>query len=989
MNPFPRILDVDWPNRLTCAALDVAVVAIVVFCICALLRKRSARVRALLWLLVPVKGLAALLTGSAIVLGLPSIDTQPAQTIWAAHAEPLVTIDSAPPPAATAPVQAGAIADKPVGGTSATVEDVFEGSLSVGNVLALAWILGMAVLAALSVRDRIRGMRLVRRSTPGLPAWRAIVDRHAAAFRVRAPKIRRTHEIESPALVGVLRPVILIPHWMDADAGLEWAIRHELMHVAMRDPWAAFVRELGRIAFFFHPAVWYAGQKWEEAAELACDRALVRTANESIDYADRLHSLARRICHRHDVTLAHGLFAARSRVGKRIEALLDGRAGRARLSRWTAAAVGLLFAATLAAGSGTVLFSDFVFRGTVSDPEGKPVAGAIVVASLYSQTQQGVVEIARTQTDAGGRFELGYDRADMPPEPYGREAWKNVALSAHASKFGPDWVIQGDLESLEGIALRLAPDFALEGRLVDEDGQPLRGASLRVAGIRAGANGSLDAWLASLADSGPSKLVTKSLPMPEEQAPSAITDDNGAFVLKGVGAERICWFWYKGGDAALGRAWMATRVFDRKLTDKIERRKMEPVHPAGSTVVAERTRPVEGVVVDAVSGEPLAGVDVYSQVVHGIIDQRHELRAVTDGKGRFRLLGMPRGGGNELAIVPRSEEPYFMRDFRVPDPKGPEPIDLRIPLNKGVWITGVVVDGTTGKPGRGNVTYHPHLFNPLVLQIDQFKDRRTDGYAGLYRTAADGTFRIPALPGRGLVGVEVSGGPYRQGAGYEAKWEGAFVSDGSVHEPGPAWPTAMALLEIAPDARSVEVKLTLEAGTTRALTVLDAAGQRVTNYEARRTGWSNVNVRNPGDGTFEALNLAPGEKRLVQLRLPDNSAGLVARLCAGDTEPTLTLQKSATIKGSLIDQDGVPLNSRELQLYILPEQVPAGVRAATDASGTFQIDGVLPGCDYRLLVSPIVDPGMRMRMGMATVANPLAVRPGETVDLGKKTVKQQ
>ena len=45
MNAFPSILDVDWPNRLLCASLDMAVVAIVVFCLCGLLRKRSARVR--------------------------------------------------------------------------------------------------------------------------------------------------------------------------------------------------------------------------------------------------------------------------------------------------------------------------------------------------------------------------------------------------------------------------------------------------------------------------------------------------------------------------------------------------------------------------------------------------------------------------------------------------------------------------------------------------------------------------------------------------------------------------------------------------------------------------------------------------------------------------------------------------------------------------------------------------------------------------------
>ena len=50
------------------ASADMLVVAALVWTVCRLARPRSARVRALLWLFVPVKGLFALLIGSTFVV---------------------------------------------------------------------------------------------------------------------------------------------------------------------------------------------------------------------------------------------------------------------------------------------------------------------------------------------------------------------------------------------------------------------------------------------------------------------------------------------------------------------------------------------------------------------------------------------------------------------------------------------------------------------------------------------------------------------------------------------------------------------------------------------------------------------------------------------------------------------------------------------------------------------------------------------------------
>ncbi|HEX6813638.1 MAG TPA: M56 family metallopeptidase [Planctomycetota bacterium] len=995
MSPFTNLFEV-LPSRLGFAAIDMLAVACMVWVICCVLRPRSARVRSLLWLLVPLKGFATLLVGSPFVLG-PAPWSSANESPAPVHASAEATFRAAPaeraplaPVAAftTSPTAAPAAAAATP--AAANVPPEATPGFEVGTLLSSLWLLGVAMLAARSVRDRFRGARLVRRSEPGQPAWRRLVAQYAAVLGVRPPEILRTSSLASPALVGVLRPVILIPDWMDSHATVAWAIRHELMHAAMRDPWAALVHELGRIVFFFHPVAWIARRQWEAAAELACDRALVHDENECLEYADRLHTLAARLQPR--PMLAHGLFAARSRVGKRIEALLTLPAGPARVSRRAGLAITTLFAATLAAGVGTVP-ADFVFTGTVLDGDGKPLAGAAVAASVFDRYQAAVVELATTQTDAGGRFSLGYDHADLPFDPDRTELWQSVLLCAYAARHGPDWVLQKDLARLDGVELRLPRDFALKGRLLDEDGQPMRGVQLRAVSIQTTKEGSLDAWRATLGQGGSVQALSKRIYLlPAARAPVAVTDGNGAFELTGVGAECIYGLQYLGGDAALGRMSMVTSQIDPEQLAKIVR-PMEAVHAPGSNVVVERTRPIDGVVVDAVTGAPIASADVYSQVLNGMFDRSRQLRTRTDAEGRFRLLGMRRGTSNQLVVAARGDEPYFLREVKVPDPPGLDPVELRIPLHKGVWITGKAVDGATGKPVRGQVTYHPHLFNPLVLQIDQFKDRTIDGFEGAFRAAADGTFRIPGLPGRGLVGIEAFA-HYRMGVGYDPKWEerkeGArapqtfFLTDGSPHEPGPKWPHAMALIEIAEGNAPAPVTLTLDPGQTVRVTVLDAAGQRTSDYEVKPTGWSNRNVHKAEDGTLELLCLAPDEQRLIDVRRPDDSAGVIARLGPAQQTATVHMQPSATIRGTLLDADGVPLVENEVLLYLLPERVPVRGRVKTDAKGQFRMPAP-PASQYQLLVSRPVSREELMAMrtpGFYTVANTQALEPGQSLDLG-------
>ena len=175
---------------------------------------------------------------------------------------------------------------------------------------------------------------------------------------------------------------------------------------------------------------------------------------------------------------------------------------------------------------------------------------------------------------------------------------------------------------------------------------------------------------------------------------------------------------------------------------------------------------------DAKTNQPLAGVELVSDhfagaIMHGIRD----LKTTTDGQGRFRLVGLPKGQGNALMSVPNDDQPYFMQEVAVPDPPGMAPVPVEIALHKGIWIEGKVTDKETGQPVAGAwLHYLPFLDNTFAQATPGIRQERQWSpelrYQDRYQTKADGTYRLVGLPGRAIVGViSRSKKPYLMGDG--------------------------------------------------------------------------------------------------------------------------------------------------------------------------------------------------------------------------------
>ncbi|HEX4795455.1 MAG TPA: efflux RND transporter periplasmic adaptor subunit [Humisphaera sp.] len=113
----------------------------------------------------------------------------------------------------------------------------------------------------------------------------------------RTPQMRIGTRITSPLLVGVLKPVILLPQSvleMPAHQ-LRLILAHEIAHAARRDiAWRIFATLIESL-FFFHPIVWLSRRESNLAQELAADEMAMELTHASPrDYGVTLLSIAAR-----------------------------------------------------------------------------------------------------------------------------------------------------------------------------------------------------------------------------------------------------------------------------------------------------------------------------------------------------------------------------------------------------------------------------------------------------------------------------------------------------------------------------------------------------------------------------------------------------------------------------------------------------------------------------------------------------------------------
>lgn len=109
------------------------------------------------------------------------------------------------------------------------------------------------------------------------------------AFRVLMSAIS-----ETPAVIGWMRPVILLPAATVAGLTveqLETVLAHEIAHIRRHDYLINFLQIVVETLLFYHPAVWWISSRIRLERELCCDDEVVRATGDPAIYARALVTL--------------------------------------------------------------------------------------------------------------------------------------------------------------------------------------------------------------------------------------------------------------------------------------------------------------------------------------------------------------------------------------------------------------------------------------------------------------------------------------------------------------------------------------------------------------------------------------------------------------------------------------------------------------------------------------------------------------------------
>ena len=200
-------------------------------------------------------------------------------------------------------------------------------------LLIALWLTGAAWQLARLAASHVAARRVVATSR------RSLAIEHAHRDAIPASAEVRLSPAFGPAVIGILRPTIVLPASMAATLSvpsLRAVLLHEATHIRRRDLGALMLQRTVEALFWWNPILHGMGAAFDTAREIACDVGAARAYGSGVDYADALLSSIERLhpTRRHDHAPRLCATASLSTLEQRIDAIVEDRPA----ATWIAAA---------------------------------------------------------------------------------------------------------------------------------------------------------------------------------------------------------------------------------------------------------------------------------------------------------------------------------------------------------------------------------------------------------------------------------------------------------------------------------------------------------------------------------------------------------------------------------------------------------------------------------------------------------------------------
>jgi uncharacterized protein (TIGR03435 family) len=166
------------------------------------------------------------------------------------------------------------------------------------TIVVAVWIAGVTVLM-MRVAGAWWSVQRLSRTAFDSPPSRFIAEAERLSLRLglrRALRVVDSIDIDTPTVVGWLKPVVLLPVAAMANltpAQVEAVLAHELAHVRRHDVLVNLLQVVAETALFYHPAVWWVSSQIRAEREHCCDEIATSVCGDAITYAEALVELER------------------------------------------------------------------------------------------------------------------------------------------------------------------------------------------------------------------------------------------------------------------------------------------------------------------------------------------------------------------------------------------------------------------------------------------------------------------------------------------------------------------------------------------------------------------------------------------------------------------------------------------------------------------------------------------------------------------------
>jgi RNA polymerase sigma factor (sigma-70 family) len=628
------------------------------------------------------------------------------------------------------------------------------------------------------------------------------------------------------------------------------------------------------------------------------------------------------------------------------------------------------------------------FSGRVLGPDGKPFQGAgVYVMPNYGEPAE------RAKSDADGRFEFRLRRGEVIGGD-NRPA-RTFQVVAAAEGYGPAWIDANDGAPAKDVTLQLVKDEIIEGRILTQEGKPVAGATVRVIGISTNPHG---------------RMVMGASPPLRGRAPlqpkSVTVDDEGRFRLAGAGRGHVVQLTVEG--PGIANEFLQVMTTDANVALRVAGDGARPyrlgnaapqIYGAKFEHRAQPGRTITGVVREAGTGKPLAGVAVGGGGASTQTDKdgRYELRGWAKAKEYYVVVGV--GDREHLTMFTAVADTAGLGPLAAPDTE----------LTRGIPFRGKVIDRATGKPVVGGEVWYFALW-PNAEAIKLSPSIRYGAFSRA-EADADGTFTCPVLPGPGAVTLRGHGDDYLAArvdpaAFFKDKLGDAARATGNQehlrivgandYTPAPQVQPQdqfQAIVLINPDQGAKEIKqeVALEPARKVKVTVLGVDGKPLAGVKVR--GRKQEGEYEDWAGT-EFMMTRPDQKQPRTLLVVHEATRQIGTLAlkGDETGPLeVRLRPWGTVTGRLLGADGEPCAGTFVNPMAGDRSLayPPQMQVKTDKDGTFRVEGLVPGVKYQLHYAHISPEGRIEAKDLGVIAEDLILKEGESRDLGNVTGRPQ